>query len=111
MTTAFTKALEGPIAYGSTPYVDQADILRHMGSILTPRGDTFVIRTYGDSLDAQGNVVARAWCEAHVQRIPDYVDSTDDAHLKNSVLISEANKQFGRKFQIIAFRWLNSDEV
>jgi hypothetical protein len=111
MTTAFTKALEGPIAYGSTPYVDQADILRHMGSILTPRGDTFVIRTYGDSLDAQGNVLARAWCEAVVQRIPDYVDSTDEAHLKNSVLVSETNKQYGRKFQIIGFRWLNADEV
>jgi type II secretory pathway pseudopilin PulG len=111
MATAFTKALEGPIAYGSTPYVDQADLLRHMGSILTPRGDTFVIRTYGDSLDKGGNVAARAWCEAVVQRTPEYLDTADEAHLKNSELVSEVNRQQGRRFQIIAFRWLNSDEI
>lgn len=111
MSTAFTKALEGPIAYGSTPYVDQADILRHLGSTLTPRGDTFVIRAYGDSLSGNGDVAARAWCEAVVQRTPDYVDATDDAHLKNSNLTSESNRRFGRKFQIISFRWLNAEEV
>lgn len=111
MTTAFTAALKGPIAYGSTPYVDQADVLRHMGSTLTPRGDTFVIRTYGDSLDKNGNVAARAWCEAIVQRTPEYLDTADKAHLKNSELVSEANKQQGRRFQIISFRWLNADEI
>lgn len=111
MVTAFTRALEGPIAYGSTPYIDQADILRHMGSILTPRGDTFVIRTYGDSLDKNGNVLARAWCEAIIQRTPDYVDSTDDAHLKQSALASDSNKRYGRKLNIIGFRWLNANEV
>ena len=110
MTTAFTGALKGPIAYGSTPYIDQADILRHMGSVLTPRGDTFVIRTYGDSLDAQGKVAARVWCEAIVQRTPDYVDGRDDAHLKTSD-VSQTNKTFGRQFQIIRFRWLNANEV
>lgn len=111
MTTAFTKALEGPIAYGSTPYVDQADILRHMGSVLTPRGDTFVVRAYGDSLAKNGNVEARAWCEAIIQRTPDYVDTSDDAHLKQSDLLSESNKRYGRKFNIISFRWLNVEEV
>ncbi len=111
MTTAFARALEGPIAYGSTPYIDQADILRHMASTLTPRGDTFVIRTYGDSLDKNGNVTARAWCEAVVQRTPEYIDERDDAHLKTSDLTSEANKVYGRKFQIISFRWLNANEV
>ena len=111
MTNAFPEALKGPIAYGSTPYVDQADILRHMGSILTPRGDTFVIRAYGDSLDAQGNVVARAWCEALGQRIPDYLDGRDDAHLKSIDLGSHTNKTFGRQFRIVRFRWLNANEV
>ncbi|MES2982536.1 MAG: hypothetical protein V4727_09505 [Verrucomicrobiota bacterium] len=111
MTTAFTRALEGPIAYGSTPYVDQADILRHTGSLLTPRGDTFVVRAYGDSLDKNGNVVARAWCEAVIQRTPDYVDTSDEAHLKQSDLVSETNKRYGRKFNVIGFRWLNANEV
>jgi hypothetical protein len=111
MRPAFPEALEGPVAYGSSAYVDQADILRNFAAQLTPRGDTFVIRTYGDSLDAAGNVVARAWCEAIVQRVPEYFDSTDGPHLKQSALKSAANKTFGRKFQIVGFRWLNSSEV
>jgi len=111
MTAEFTEALSGPIAYGSTPYVDQADILRHLGSTLSPRGDTFVIRSYGDSLDAAGNVVARAWCEAIVQRTPSYIDPTDANEAKQSELLSESNKRFGRRFSITSFRWLNADEV
>jgi hypothetical protein len=111
----FPEALEGPIAYGSTPYVDQADVLRHSGSILTPRSDTFVIRTYGDSLDANGNVLARAWCEAVIQRTPEYIDSSsttgDQPHTKQSDLVSTVNKVSGRKLKIVSFRWLNPDEV
>ena len=90
--------------------IDQADILRHCGSMLTPRGDTFLIRTYGDSLDANGKVMARAWCEAVVQRNPVYVDRTDDSHAKFANLNS-TNQMFGRKLQIISFRWLNANEV
>lgn len=111
MTQAFPEALDGPIAYGSSAYVDQADILRNFAAQLTPRGDTFVIRTYGDSLDPQGNVLARAWCEAVIQRIPEYVDPTDESHLKSSALQSEANKRFGRKLKIMSFRWLGDSEV
>lgn len=108
---AFPEALEGPVAYGSPAYVDQADILRNLAEQLTPRGDTFVIRTYGDSLDANGNVLARAWCEAVLQRVPEYVDDTDENHLKTSDLQSASNKKYGRKIQIISFRWLKADEV
>jgi hypothetical protein len=108
---AFPDAAKGPIAYGSQPYVDQADVLRGLAEQLTPRGDTFVIRTYGDSLDASGNVVARAWCEAVVQRTPDYVDPQDDNHIRTAGLQSESNRRFGRAFNILSFRWLDSDEV
>ena len=111
MTTAFTEALNGPIAYGSTPYVDQADVLQNMGSLLTPRGDTFVVRTYGDSLDKNGKVMARAWCEAIVQRTPDYSDTADEDYLKFSELSSDVNKRFGRKFYVVNFRWLNPKEI
>lgn len=111
MTPAFPEALDGPVAYGSSAYVDQADLLRNLAGQLTPRGDTFVIRSYGDSLDASGKVRARAWCEAVIQRVPDYVDATDESHLKQSELKSEANKLFGRKFQIVSFRWLGPSEV
>lgn len=108
---AFPDAAKGPIAYGSQPYVDQADVLRGLAEQLTPRGDTFVIRTYGDSIDKQGNVVARAWCEAVVQRVPDYVDKLDENHIRTASLVSEANRRFGRMFHIVSFRWLNPDEV
>jgi Tfp pilus assembly protein PilV len=115
MNPEFDLAAEGPIAYGSAPYIDQADILRSFAAQLTPRGDTFVIRTYGDSLDSKGNVKAQAWCEAVVQRVPDYVDSStdtgDEAYKKQVDLQSETNKKFGRKFNIISFRWLNPAEV
>jgi hypothetical protein len=107
----FDAAAKGPVAYGSAAYIDQADILRHLGSQMTTRGDTFVIRTYGDSLDANGKVVARAWCEAIVQRTPAYLDTSDDAHLKSVDLQSDTNKRFGRKFVITGFRWMTQDEI
>lgn len=109
---AFDDALEGAIAYGSSAYFDQADLLKNFPSQLTPRGDTFVIRAYGDTLDAQGQVKARAWCEATVQRVPDYVDPlTDEAYIKKSELLSPANNTFGRQFKIVSFRWLDSSEI
>ncbi|HSP43949.1 MAG TPA: hypothetical protein VLO11_13835 [Luteolibacter sp.] len=111
MSPEFPEALEGPVAYGSAAYVDQADILRNFASQLTPRGDTFVVRTYGDALDNSGNVMARAWCEAVVQRVPEYFDPADEAHLGQASLSSSANKLFGRKLEIVSFRWLNADEI
>ena len=111
MNPKFAEALEGPIAYGSAAYVDQADVLRNFAGQLTPRGDTFVIRTYGDALDANGKVEARAWCEAVVQRLPDYLDSKDDSHLKQTDLTSTVNKTYGRRLRIVSFRWLNDSEI
>ena len=107
----FPEALEGPVAYGSNAYIDQADILRGLAEQLTPRGDTFLIRTYGDSLDAAGNVVARAWCEAVVQRVPDYLDPTDENDTKEAELNSEANRLFGRQIRVVSFRFLKNSEV
>jgi len=113
MNPEFREALEGPVAYGSAAYVDQADILRHFGSLLTPRGDTFVIRSYGDAVDSNGNVTARAWCEAVVQRIPTYVDSNDNPKLSYADLpdTSVASRRFGRKLQLVSFRWLHPSEL
>lgn len=111
VNTAFKKALEGPVAYGSAAYVDQADILRNFAEQLTPRGDTFVIRAYGDALDAKGNVTARAWCEAVVQRVLDYLDPSDLALLKPADLTANANKIFGRKLKLVSFRFLGRAEI
>jgi hypothetical protein len=111
MKPAFKEALEGPVAYGSSAYVDQADILAGLAEQLSPRGDTFVIRAYGDAITADGKVAARAWCEAVIQRVPEYLDVEDAAHLKQDELQSDANKRFGRRLQIISFRYLSASEV
>ena len=108
----YPDAAKGPIAYGSAPYVDQADVLRHFAEQLTPRGDTFVIRTYGDALNSNGKVIARAWCEAVLQRVPEYANSEDSPELKQAdPLLSSTSKNFGRKMQLTGFRWLNPDEI
>ena len=111
LTPAFPEALEGPVAYGSSAYVDQADILRNFSEQLTPRGDTFVIRAYGDSVDANGKVEARAWCEAVIQRVPDYLDPADEPHEKQANLKSNINKTFGRKLRTVSLRWLSPKEI
>lgn len=100
--------------YAGIPgYVMQSDLLQGIGSSLAVRGDTFLIRTYGESLRPDGTVAATAWCEAIVQRLPDYIDPTDSADKKPDVgaALQPLNQTFGRKFHITSFRWLNKDEV
>lgn len=104
-------AASDPIAYGSNPYVDQSEILQNIGNQLTVRGDTFVIRAYGDALDQDGNVQARAWCEAEVQRTPEYLDASDEPHEDMDKPLSSVNQRFGRKFVITQFRWLSPNEL
>ena len=79
------------------------------------RGDTFVIRTYGEAVDKNGRVEARAYAEAVVQRVPEYLDPVDrpstnvwDAAGSGK---SETNKRFGRRFTIVSFRWLSPQEI
>ncbi|MFD2255975.1 hypothetical protein ACFSSA_04735 [Luteolibacter algae] len=110
-TPEFPEALDGPISYGSAAYVDQADVLRGLAAQLTVRGDTFVIRAYGDALDPSGNVTARAWCEAVVQRTPQYLDPTDEDYEEYDKLNSSANKQYGRRMRVVQFRFLNPSEI
>ena len=72
------------------------------------RSDTFVIRGYGEASNSSGS--ARAWCEAVVQRIPAFVDpaNSPDATIDE---LDEMNLKFGRRFNIISFRWLSAGEV
>jgi hypothetical protein len=92
-------------------FVTQGDILSSIGSRITVRGDTFRIRAYGEARDASsGPVLAKAWCEAVVQRVPDFVDRTALPHAKYSDL-NDVNKRFGRRYEILSFRWLAPGEV
>ena len=99
--------------YANSPaHLTQGKILETIGALLTPRSDTFRIRAYGESRDSKGRVMATAWCEVVVQRTSEYIDSSaDNATVKFDDLNSELNKDFGRKYKIESFRWLNPDEV
>ena len=120
-------------AHGMPGYLTQADILQRLGPNLTVRGDTFMVRGYGEKTDPQGKVLAKAWCEAVVQRLPEYVDgrSINDystngrgnhpvepltivdtqGNLSANSRITPMNKRFGRKFVVQSFRWLHPDEI
>ena len=97
-------------AWGALGFLTQADLLQFIGPALTARSDTFRIRAYGECLDAAGKVTARAWCEAVVQRSPNYVDGSDDS-LALPETLNPANRQFGRRFEIVSFRWLREEEI
>ena len=116
----FPRAAEGWTANALPGWIRQADILRPLAPVLSVRDDTFVIRAYGDARDAQGKITASAWCEAVIRRNPDYIDPSDAAtdtpvlgtdSGTEKYLQSTANEQFGRRFTIVSFRWLNPDEV
>jgi hypothetical protein len=116
------EAVDGSRFAGIPGYVIQSDLLKPIANTLSVRDDTFRIRAYGESLDAKGNVVARAWCEAIVQRVPEYADGTNDASVPARIMTNDGrfsdnaeltpiNRRFGRKFEIHSFRWLHPSEV
>ena len=82
--------------------------LSSLGPVMTVRSDTFRVRAYGEATDSSGRIVARAWCEAVVQRTPEYVDATDAV---DELPTTEANRLFGRRFEMTGFRWLSKEEV
>ncbi|MFC7335946.1 hypothetical protein ACFQY0_02050 [Haloferula chungangensis] len=106
----FPEAAEGEGTYGLPGWTRQADVLRPLAPIMTARDDTFTIRAYGDARDKNNTITARAICEATVRRTRDYVDPTDEADIVTAPK-SEQNKLFGRRFNIVSFRWLSSDEI
>lgn len=96
-------------AAGASGYLMQADVLQKVGAALTARSDTFVVRAYGDSVDSSGKVLARAWCEAVVQRTVEPINPDVDSGGLNPV--KNSSRDLGRRFKVVSFRWLTSDEV
>jgi hypothetical protein len=107
----FPEAGKGSLAAGMPGYISQADLLTPLGPTLQARSDCFTIRAYGSATDRNGKVLAFAWCEATVQRVPDYLDSADEPEIQDLALRSTVNRTFGRKFKVVGFRWLNPTEV
>lgn len=87
--------------------VSQGDILAMIGPALTARGDTFLVRTYGDSVDKNGKVLARCYLEAVVQRLPEPVTPAGTSGPSQWVPTDD----LGRRFKIVKLRWLNPQEV
>jgi hypothetical protein len=106
----FAAAAEGHSAYGLPGWTRQADVLRPIAPILSARDDTFTIRAYGDARDKSGNITARATCEAVVRRTRDFVDPKDAPEI-TTLPTSAANLIFGRRYEIISFRWLSDSEI
>ena len=107
---AFPDAGAGFNTYGLPGWTRQADVLRPLAPILSARDDTFKIRAYGDSRGADGKVRARAWCEATVRRKRNFVDASDPAEM-TGMPSEDVNRIYGRRFQLVSFRWLNAKEV
>lgn len=97
---------------GIAGWLSQADIVQALAPLMTARSDTFRIRTYGEARNpVTQEIIGRAWCEATVQRLPDYLDAAaNDARDSRSAL-APTNQRFGRKFIVTGFRWLGADEI
>ena len=94
----------GQILDGAPGFVTQGDLLSMIGSALTPRGDTFLVRTYGDTVNPATGVATTAYCEAVVQRVVDPVTPSASDPYKPA-------DAFGRKFKVVSFRWLTAGEL
>lgn len=86
------------------------------------RDDTFRIRAYGESRDANDKVIATAYCEAIMQRFPEYMDPRNEDHVPvreldsqgefiNNPALTKTNAKYGRQFKMISFRWLSKEEI
>ena len=120
----------GDRSTGIPGWLTQADILQVLGPVMAARSDTFVVRAYGEVLDqndgsaATANpvnpvILGRAWCEAVVQRFPDYVDpvtnqpsdSVAGSYANGGHPMAPVNLSFGRKFRVVSFRWLSPSDI
>ena len=102
---------------GMPGYLMQQDIVQDFSPVMTVRSDTFVIRVYGEARNPMTRAIeGTAYAEAVVQRTPEFMDQTDPAlaTLGNATAIASVNstnQKLGRRFKIISFRWLNSNEI
>ena len=102
------QAALGPTGKGAPGYITQADVLMSLAPFVKVRSDTFRVRAYGDARDKTGKVVAKARCEAIVQRSVEFVDAADSPEAKT---LNSANQEYGRRFRIVQFKWLNENEI
>ncbi len=110
--------LVGQFNFGVPGFLTQADVLQKIGASISARSDTFVIRTYGDVQNpATGSTDGRAWCEAVVQRLPEYVDASASqppdagSSAAGAAVLDATNQTFGRRYVVVSFRWLTAADL
>ncbi|WP_309380457.1 hypothetical protein [Cerasicoccus frondis] len=135
-----TEQLAPKQGAGLPQWILQNDILKSLAPVMQARSDTFLIRAYGDTTNLAGETISRAWCEAVVQRLPEYVDAranpdptvepwlvtvnpsgerldvltankASSADDASADTLSDANFSVGRRYRIVSFRWLNESEI
>jgi Tfp pilus assembly protein PilX len=111
----------------SSQFLTQADIMTALAPVLFARSDTFLVRAYGEAVNpVTGATEGRAWCEATVQRVPEYFDPADPAETLPAkfdevtdpsdpasapTLAHQLNKLYGRRFKVVSFRWLTRSDI
>ncbi len=97
--------------FGANGCLFQGDLLQALGPVLATRSDTFRIRAYGEANEETGTGQG-AVLELVVQRTPDYIDPSNAPHdrLRDSKK-SPINVLLGRRFIILSFRWLATNEI
>ena len=99
-------------ATGAPGFLMQSDLLTPLAPSMSARSDTFRVRTYGEVRNpVTGDVNGRAWCEAIVQRLPEFVGGEAAELRLDDATLGATSKTFGRKFVIVQFRWLSPDEI
>jgi hypothetical protein len=94
----------GSRIFGAPGFLTQGDLFSALAPLITVRGDTFTIRSYGEVESLGGNgspAVVRL--EALVQRVSEPVASGDS-------LVKPEGK-FGRSFKILSIKRVEADEI
>lgn len=99
-------------AAGAPGFLMQGDLLTPLVTAMSARSDTFRVRSYGETRNpATGEIAGRAWCEAVVQRMPEFIGGEAAESRLDATGLGADSKTFGRKFVVIQFRWLGPDEI
>ena len=95
----------------SSQFLTQGDIMTALAPVLFARSDTFLVRAYGEAYNpATQAAEGKAWCEAIVQRLPEYLDASQPPETAPDDL-NAVNARNGRRFRIVSFRWLTRSDL